>query len=156
MRYLSGLMAAAVILAAVVFVVADRAHGADPEVRVEAATDNLAFVVHHTDTSDVIADPEFPADNMSADGQFVVVKLTVFNTSADAQVFHSGLTTLSDGATQYPVDAEARHYVGADDIELASGQAVDAALVFDVPRGVEPESIVLREEPTSHGVSIGL
>lgn len=153
MRYLTGLVAAAVALTAVVFAVADRA---DAGHRVEATTDHLAFVVHHVDTSDVIADPEFPADNMSAGGRFLVVKLSVINTTADAQVFHSALATLSDGSVQYPVVVAARHYVGEEDVAVSPGQSVETALVFDVPRDVEPRSIVLREDRASSGVAVPL
>jgi hypothetical protein len=156
-RYLGGLLAAVLVLsgvvAGVVFAQADRAQGADTA---EAHTNGLAFVVHRTETTDVIADPEFPTDNVAADGRFVVVKLSVTNTSADGQVFHSAFSTLSDGAVQYRVDEAARHYVGDADRVLAPGESIDAALVFDVPRGVDPQSIVLRERPSSPGVSIAL
>lgn len=156
-RYLSGFLAAVFVLTVAIvgaaFTMADRAHGAD---RAEARTDDLAFVVHRVDTTDVIADPEYPADNVSAAGRFVVVKLTVTNTTEDRQVFHSAFSTLSDGAAQYEVEAASWHYVGAADRELAPHESIDTALVFDVPRTADPRSIVLREEPSSTGVSVTL
>jgi hypothetical protein len=156
-RYVSGLAAVLLVLVAVgagvVFSVADHAHGAQ---RIETRSGDLAFVVHRVDTTDVIADPEFPADNVAADGRFIVVKLTVTNTSADRQVFHSAFSTLSDGAAQYRVEAAAWHFVGAADKAVNPGASIDAALVFDVPRGVDPRSVVLREQPSSAGVSIAL
>jgi hypothetical protein len=156
-RYFSGVTAVLLVLAAVgagvVFSVADRAHGAQ---RVENRSGDLAFVVHRVDTTDIIADPEFPADNVTADGRFIVVKLTVTNTSGDPQVFHSAFSTLSDGAAQYRVEAAASHFVGDADKAVNPGTSIDAALVFDVPRSVDPRTVVLRERPSSEGVSIAL
>lgn len=156
-RYLSGFIAAVLVLvgvvAGVVFSVADHAQGADTA---EGHIRDLAFVVHHVDTTDVIADPEYPADNVTANGRFVVVKLTVMNTSGEPQVFHSALSTLADGAAQYGVEAAAWHYVGDADRTVAAGASIEAALVFDVPRAAQPEAIVLRDGPASTGVSIAL
>lgn len=156
-RYLSGVLAAALVLigvgAGVVFSVADRAQGAGT---VDGQLGGLAVVVHRTETTDVIADPEFPADNVTADGLFVVVKLTVTNTSTENRVLHCAYATLSDGATEYAVEEASWHYVGAADRTVAPGESVDAALVFDVPRGVDARAIVLREAPSTTGVSIAL
>lgn len=156
-RYLSGVLAAALVLTAVVlglaFTLADRAQGAQ---QAEARTGDLAYVVHRVEITDVIADPEYPADNVSADGRFVVVKLTVINTTDVVQVFHATYCTLSDGAAQYGVEAAASHFVGAADRELAPHESIDAALVFDVPRTADPRSIVLREDRSSAGVSVAL
>ena len=156
-RYLGGMLAAVLVAVAVsvgvAFSVADRAHGAES---VDARTGDLAFVVHRVETTDVIADPEYPTDNVSADGRFVVVKLTVINTSDDREVFHAAFSTLSDGAAQYEVEPAAWHYVGNADRALGPRESIEAALVFDVPRGADPRAIVLRTEPASTGVSVPL
>ena len=154
-RYVGGMLAAGLVFSGggVVFSGADRAQGAET---VEAHNGSLAFVVHRAETTDVIADPEFPIDNVTAAGRFVVVKLSVTNTSDDRQVFHRAFSTLSDGTVEYGVDAAAWHYVGAADRELAPGQCIDAVVVFDVPRQVDPRSVVFRERPSSTGVSIAL
>lgn len=156
-RYLGGIVAALLVAAAamagVVLTAADHASGA---AGAEARTGDLAFVVHRVETTDVIADPEYPNDNVSASGRFVVVKLTVTNTSDDREVFHAAFSTLSAGAAQYEVDAAAWHYVGDADRVLGPRESIDAALVFDVPRSADPRAIVLRTEPASAGVSVAL
>ena len=151
------MLAAALVLTAAVagltFSVADRAHGARHP---QARSGDLAFVVHRVESTDVIADPEYPSDNVTASGRFVVVKITVINASDQRQVFHAAYSTLSDGTAQYEVDASAWHYVGKADRDLGPRESIEAALVFDVPRASDPQSIVLRDHPSSPGVSVAV
>ena len=115
---------------------------------------NFDYVIHRIEATDVIADPEFPNDNVTADGQFVVVKLTVTNVSSGKQTFNSQFNTVSDGTTEYRADDTAWHYVGEAVKDVDPGRSIDAAIVFDVPRGVELQSIVLRDERSAEGVVV--
>jgi len=112
------------------------------------------YVIHRIEATDVIADPEFPDDNVTADGRFVVVKLTVTNVSSGKQTFNSQFNTVSDGTTEYRADDTAWHYVGEAVKDVDPGRSIDAAIVFDVPRGVELQSIVLRDERSAEGVVV--
>ena len=117
---------------------------------------NFDYVIHRIEATDVIADPEFPDDNVTADGRFVAVKLTVTNVSSGKQTFNSQFNTVSDGTTEYRADDTAWHYVGEAVKDVDPGRSIDAAIVFDVPRGVELQSIVLREDRSAEGVVVPL
>jgi hypothetical protein len=121
-----------------------------------ARSGNFDYVVHRVETTDVLADPEFPERNITASGEFVVVKVTATNVSTDRQTFRTAFDTVSDGSTEYQVDDAAWRYVGSVRKDVDPGKSVDAAIVFDVPKGVDLDAIVLREARFAEGVAIAL
>ena len=112
--------------------------------------------MHRVEITDVLADPEFPDHNVTAAGRFVVVKMTVTNVSTARQTFHSTFSTVSDGTTEYGVDEATWPYVGEAAKAVEPGRSTDVAVVFDVPKGVDVQSIVLRDGPLAEGVAIAL
>lgn len=122
----------------------------------EAQAGSFAYVVHRVETTDVIADPEYPEYNITAVGQFVVVKLTATNVSGGRQTFRTAFDTLSDGSTEYQVDDAAWRYVGEATKDVDPGKSIEAAVVFDVPKGVDPDAIVLRDGRFAEGVAVAL
>jgi hypothetical protein len=149
--------ALAVLLCAVGLVVAVAAgDGAAAAHRGEARAGNFAYVVHRVETTDVIADPEFPEHNITAAGQFVVVKLTATNVSGHRQTLRTAFDTVFDGRTEYGVDDAAWRYVGAARADVGPGKSIDAAVVFDVPKGVDLDSIVLRDGRFAESVAVAL
>ncbi len=103
-----------------------------------------------------VTDPEFPDLQKAAQGEFVLVKMTVKNVGADPQTFFASFNTLSDGTTEYQADDEAWIYLGNTLADLSPGDAIDTAVVFDVPVGTDPESVELHDGPFSEGVTVGL
>jgi hypothetical protein len=147
----------AVLLSAAGFVVAVVAgDGAAAAHRGEAQAGGFAYVVHRMETTDVIADPEFPNRNITAAGEFVVVKLTATNVSGHKQTFLTSFDTVSDGSTEYEVDDAAWRYVGKRMADVDPGKSIEAAVVFDVPKGVDLDSIVLRDGRFAEGVAVAL
>lgn len=122
----------------------------------EARAGSFDFVVHRVETTDVLADPEYPERNITAAGKFVVVKLTATNISGVRQTFRTVFDSVSDGMTEYGVDQEARRYVGPVTKDVEPGKSIDAAVVFDVPRAVDLEAIVLRDRRFAQGVAVAL
>ena len=122
----------------------------------EVRDGNFAFVVNGVRTTDVVADPEFPELNATADGEYVIVDLSVTNVSAEQQTFIASFNTLSDGTTEFEVDEDAWLYVGNTVTDVGPGQTIETAVVFDVPKGTDLESIWLRGGPLSDGVAVGL
>jgi hypothetical protein len=122
----------------------------------EVRDGNFAFVVNGVETTDVIADPEYPEVNTTAAGEYVIVRLTVTNVSAEPQAFYAASNTLSDGTTEYKADAEAWLYLGETVTDLAPGDSIESAVVFDVPKGTDIESIRLRDGLFTDGVVVGL
>ena len=158
-KFRGGLVAGALLLMAGILAcligVADRGEGLTAHDG-EARSGDFAYVVHRVEVTDVLADPEFPDRNVTAAGRFVVVKMTVTNVGNEPQTFFASFNTLSDGSTVYQSDDEAWIYLGNTLADLNPGDSVDTAVVFDVPRGTDVESIELHDGPFSDGVTVGL
>ena len=131
---------------------ASSASGMGQEVR----DGNFSFVITGVERVDAVADPEFPEIRKAAQGEYVIVKMTVTNIGAEPQTFFASFNTLSDGTTVYQSDDEAWIYLGNTLADLNPGDSVDTAVVFDVPRGTEVKSIELHDGPFSDGVTVGL
>jgi hypothetical protein len=117
---------------------------------------DFAFVVNGVRTTEVIADAEFPELNKTAEGEYVIVDLTVTNVSAEARTFLASFNTLCDGTTVFEADDEAWLYLGNMVAEVAPGASIETEVVFDVPKGTDLESIWLRGGRLSDGVPVAL
>ena len=84
--------------------------------------------------------PTRPRPAKGRAGEFVLVRSTVKNVGADPQTFFASFNTLSDGTTEYQADDEAWIYLGNTLADLSPGDAIDTAVVFDVPVGTDLES----------------
>jgi hypothetical protein len=120
----------------------------------EVRDGDFAFVVNGVRTTDVIGDAEFPELNATAEGEYVIVDLTVKNVSAKPHVFFASFTTLSDGTTVFQADDKAWLYLGNRAAEVGPGASTETEVVFDVPRDTHLESIWLRGGPLSAGVAV--
>ncbi|GAA4929565.1 DUF4352 domain-containing protein [Streptomonospora halophila] len=81
------------------------------------------------------------------DGQYVVVSVTVQNVGDEAGYFDSGSQTLVDvEGKEYSTDTAAEITGGAESFlnEINPGNTVDGELVFDVPQGVQLDTLELR------------
>ena len=128
----------------------------DPEAATEVRDGNFSFVITGVERVDAVADQEFPEIQKAAQGEYVIVKMTVTNVGNEPQTFFASFNTLSDGSTVYQSDDEAWIYLGNTLADLNPGDSVDTAVVFDVPRGTDVESIELHDGPFSDGVTVGL
>jgi len=128
----------------------------DPEAATEFRDGNFSFVITGVERVDAVADQEFPEIQKAAQGEYVIVKMTVTNVGNEPQTFFASFNTLSDGSTVYQSDDEAWIYLGNTLADLNPGDSVDTAVVFDVPRGTDVESIELHDGPFSDGVTVGL
>lgn len=122
----------------------------------EVRDGNFSFVVAGVERAEAVADPEFPDLRKEAQGEYLIVKVTVTNVGDEPQAFFAAYNTLSDGTTTYQSDDEAWIYLGNTLADLNPGDSIDTAVVFDVPDGTDPESIELHDGPFSDGVTVGL
>jgi len=122
----------------------------------EVRDGDFAFVVNGVRTTDVIADAEFPELNKTAEGEYVIVDLTVTNVFAEGRTFFASCNRLSDGTTVFEADDEAWLYLGDMVAEVPPGASIETEVVFDVPKGTDLESIWLRGGPLSDGVAVAL
>ena len=122
----------------------------------EVRDGDFSFVVTGVQRMDAVVNPEHPDIEKVAHGEYVVVQMTVTNTSAEPQTYSGSFNTLFDGSTVYKSDDEAWLYFGHLPPRLNPGDSFDTAVVFDVPRGAEVQSVELHDGPTSTGVTVAL
>ena len=98
------------------------------------------------------------AVNKQAQGQFVLVHVTVTNTGDQAQWFFASNQTLVDTqGRQHSADESAAIYL--DDYitaEINPGNSVQGTVVFDIPADAVPASVELHDSAFSGGVSVTL
>jgi hypothetical protein len=130
----------------------------EPEAAVgeEVRDGNFSFVVTGVERLDAVTHPEHPEVEKAAQGEFVIVRMTVTNIGAEPRKFFVSFDTLSDGGAVYRSDDEAWLYLGNAVTDVNPGDTVDTAVVFDVPKDTEVKSIELHDGPTTKGVTIGL
>jgi hypothetical protein len=115
----------------------------------------MSFTVHGIEIGPTVVMSEAPIEKI-AEGEFIVVHMTVTNVGADAESFVGMFQTLRAGGTTYRLADEATAYLGSTAAELAPGASRDVSLAFDVPPGTVPEAIELHAEPGSPGVQVPL
>ena len=106
------------------------------------------------DSGTTVSDPSNDFLSKDAQGEFIVVHLTVQNTSPDPGQFLGTFQKLKAAGQVYSIDDEATFYVGGGFVDIPAGGQVDVGLAYDVPPGTVPESIELHADPTSAGVEL--
>jgi hypothetical protein len=96
------------------------------------------------------------ASEKTAQGEFLIVHMTVLNSGAAPTTFLGTLQKLKAGGTTYSIDDEATFYLNGGLAELNPGDSKDVAIAFDVPPATTAESIELHGDPTSSGVEVPL
>ncbi|WP_330475274.1 DUF4352 domain-containing protein [Terrabacter sp. C0L_2] len=98
--------------------------------------------------------------NEKAQGQFVLVNVTVSNIGDAAQTLSDSSQKVRDAkGREFSSDTAAAIYVKDNKVfleEINPGNTVKATLVFDMPKGTEPVSIELHDSPFSDGVTVQL
>jgi hypothetical protein len=122
----------------------------------EVRDGNFSFVIAGVERVDAVTDAEFPEIHKAAQGEYVIVKMTVTNVDHEPQMFFASFNILSDGTTTYRPDDEAWVYLGNTLADVNPGDSIETAVVFDVPKGTDAESIELHGGPFSEGVTVGL
>ena len=112
----------------------------------------LTFSVTGVESGKTITDSENEFLTKDAQGEFIIVRLTVQNTSPDPGQFLGTFQKLNAGGQVYTIDDEATFYVGGGFVDIPPGGQVDVGLAYDVPPGTVPESVELHADPTSPGV----
>jgi hypothetical protein len=122
----------------------------------QASDGGLTFAITGTETAASVKYQDAPVVK-NAQGEFIVVHMTVLN-SGDAQgTFLATLQKLNAGGTTYSIDDEATAYLNGTWADLpAAGDTADVAIAFDVPPGTTPESLEVHGAPMSTGVEVPL
>jgi hypothetical protein len=122
----------------------------------EGSDGDFTFSVAGTETGDTITSPTSDAVQTTADGMFYVVYVNVSNTGTSPLTFVATFQQLNAQGTTYPLDDEATAFLGGTVADIAPGDKVETPLVYDVPVGTAPDSILLRADPASPGVTLPL
>ena len=97
---------------------------------------------------------------VAAQGQFLLVHVTVTNVGDEAQYFDSSSQKLLDGQGRtHSADSTAAIYLPDSNSFLTSinpGNTVEGVVVFDIPADATPASIELHDSPFSGGVTVAL
>lgn len=121
-----------------------------------AVTDgNFSFQVTDVETAPSVNSQDTPAQK-TAQGQFLIVHMTVTNTGAMSATFLGTLQKLKAAGTMYSIDDEATLYLHGATADTNPGDSAEVAVAFDVPPGTKPEAIELHGDPTSPGVEVPL
>lgn len=98
--------------------------------------------------------------NEKAQGQFVLVHITVTNIGDQAQIFLDSNNTLVDTAgREHSANSSAGIYLEDNDVwlnEINPGNSVTGTVVFDIPADAVPASLQLRDSMFSGGVTVSL
>jgi hypothetical protein len=97
----------------------------------------------------------------TAQGQFVMVYVTVRNIGDEARMFDSSSQKLTDlQGRDFDADGEATIAMGDESNaflkDINPGNGVRGILIFDVPKGVKLTSLDLHDSPFSGGVTVPL
>lgn len=121
----------------------------------EASDGPLSFAVWGVETGPTVVSQDAPIEK-TAQGEYIVVRLTITNTSDTPATFLGTLQKLVAPGGPYSIDDEATFYIGGGLAELAPGDQADVSVAFDVPPGTQPEAIELHADPLSPGVQVPL
>jgi hypothetical protein len=122
----------------------------------EGKDGDYSFSVAGTETGDTITSTVSDSVETTADGMFYVVYLNVTNTGAAPLTFVATFQQLNASGQTFPLDDEATAFLGGTIAEIGPGEQKETPLVYDVPVGTEPSTIVLRADPSTAGVELPL
>ncbi|MCV7421472.1 DUF2510 domain-containing protein [Mycobacterium yunnanensis] len=122
----------------------------------EGKDGDYTFAVAGTETGDTITSPAGDAVRTAADGTYYVVYLDVTNTGAAPLTFVANFQQLNASGQTFPLDEEATAFLGGTVADIVPGEQKKTPLVYGVPVGTEPGSIVLHADPSTPGVELPL
>ena len=121
----------------------------------QASDGGLTFAITGVENAPTVKYQDAPVEK-KAQGEFLIVHMTVLN-SGDAQgTFLATLQKLKAGGTTYNIDDEATAYLNGTWAALDPSGSADVAIAFDVPPGTSGESLEVHGEPMSTGVDVPL
>ena len=121
----------------------------------QATDGGLTFSVTGVESTPSVQYQDAPVEK-TAQGEFLIVHMTVLNSGAEPATFLSTYQKLNAGGITYYTDDEATFYLNGGLAELNPGDTADVAIAFDVPPGTLPESLEVHADPIGAGVEVPL
>jgi hypothetical protein len=127
-----------------------------PPTGAQGTDGDYSFSVVRTETGENITSNVSDAVETTAAGMYYVVHLNVANTGTSPLTFVATFQQLSAAGQTFPLDDTATAFLGGTIADIAPGSQVETPLVYDIPVGTLPDSILLRADPVSPGVTLPL
>ncbi|EWT03734.1 hypothetical protein N864_18995, partial [Intrasporangium chromatireducens Q5-1] len=131
---------------------------AGPKVGTPVRDGKFEFTVTKVETGVRSVGPDFMAEK--AQGQFVLVHLSVTNIGDEPQTLIDSVQKVRDAAgRQFSTDSGAAIVIKGNDVffnEINPGNTVKGVLVYDMPKGAKPASIELHDSMFSDGITVAL
>ncbi|MGX9789819.1 DUF4352 domain-containing protein [Mycobacterium sp. MMS18-G62] len=121
----------------------------------QATDSGITFAVNSVETAPSVKYQDAPVEK-TAQGEFVIVHMTVLNSGDAPTTFLGTLQKLKAGGTTYSIDDEATFYLNGGLAELNPGDSADVGLAFDVPPGTVPETLEVHGDAVSPGIDLPL
>jgi hypothetical protein len=121
----------------------------------DTADGPLSLSVTGVETSATVSSMDAPVEK-TAQGEYIVVRMSVINTSDAPVEWIAMFQKLHAGGTTYKIDDEATFFLGGGYMQIPAGAEVLVGLAYDVPPGTVAESIELHVDPMTPGVLIPL
>lgn len=122
----------------------------------QGADGDYSFSVTGIETGDTITSNVSDSVESTAEGIFYVVHLNVANTGSSSLTFVATFQTLNAAGQTFPLDDTATAFLGGTVATIEPGASADTSLVYDVPVGTQPDSILLKADPSTAGVELPL
>lgn len=115
------------------------------------------FTVTSLKRAQTAGGPTNPYSQAKAQGEFIIVGLTVRNIGDQAQTYFANNQKLVAAGKQYSASSEAAIYMPNSNMaEINPGLQVQPSVAFDVPVGTVPDDVDLHDSAFSGGVMVGL
>jgi hypothetical protein len=121
----------------------------------QASDGGLDFAVTNVENAPSVKYQDAPVTK-NAQGEFLIVHMTVSNPGGEQGTFLATLQKLKAGGTEYSIDDEATAYLNGTWADLQPGDKADVAIAFDVPPGTSGESLEVHGQPMSSGADVPL
>jgi hypothetical protein len=117
----------------------------------------LEFVVHDIRRAPTAGNPTNKFEQVRANGEFIIIDLTVKNIGHQPQSYYTDSQTLVVAGKQHSADILAAVYLAPESASpINPGLAIDIATPFDVPVGSQPDAIILNDIADPGGVTVNL
>jgi hypothetical protein len=116
------------------------------------------FRVVNTERSKTVSDPDGnPYETVTAQGEFVVVTLSVENAGDQPRSFSGTNQKLVDASgRQYGAKSEADMWMNKGTADINPGNAIQARVAFDVAGGTQASELILHDSMFSGGAHLSI
>jgi hypothetical protein len=121
----------------------------------QASDGGLTFTITGVETAPTVKYQDAPVEK-KAQGEFVIVHMTVLNSGGSQGTFLATLQKLNAGGTTYSIDDEATAYLNGTWADIQPNDSANLAIAFDVPPGTSGESLEVHGQPMTAGVEVPL